>query len=65
MSASKNTFTIADPFDAKSLARMFERITGKRPSDAEIEEVQKQLDEGSRRSMRYSRTADPSLRWKH
>jgi hypothetical protein len=45
VSASKKILFLADPFDARSVARMFERLTGKQVSEAEIDEVQKILDE--------------------
>ncbi len=44
MSTSKKTLILADPFDAKSLARLFERLTGKQVGEAEIDEMQEMLN---------------------
>jgi hypothetical protein len=41
---TKKVFRVK-PFDAMSLARIFEQLTGRQTSDAEIAEVQKQLDQ--------------------
>jgi hypothetical protein len=40
VSTSKKRFFLANPFDAKSLARAFEQLTGKRVSEAEIAAAQ-------------------------
>jgi hypothetical protein len=45
MSPSKKIFLRGDPFDARNLARMFEQLTGRRASQAEIEAAQKKLDD--------------------
>jgi hypothetical protein len=45
MSTSKKRLLLANPFDAKSLARLFEQLTGKQVSEAEIAAVQKGLDQ--------------------
>ena len=45
MSTRKKRFFLANPFDARSLARLFEQFTGKHVSEAEIADAQKRLDQ--------------------
>ena len=42
MNTPKRRFFLANPFDAKSLARLFEQLTGKRVSESEIAEEEAQ-----------------------
>jgi hypothetical protein len=60
MSTSKKRFFLANPFDARSLARLFEQITGKRVSEAEIADAQKRLDQASDDSTAPGEGAPPA-----
>jgi len=63
MSTPKKRFFLANPFDARSLARLFEQLTGKRVSQAEIDAAQKTLD--ARKDLTPSPRSDaPSSRCK-
>jgi hypothetical protein len=55
---TKSVFRVK-PFDATSLAWIFEQITGRQASEAEIAAVQKQLDQ-ARRDSATLRTGDQS-----
>lgn len=62
MSTSKKIFLIGNPFDARNLARMFEQLTGKRVSQAEIDAAQRTLDSASKDLTPSPRSDAPRLR---